>query len=57
MGLAVGCSVFGVLPFNLGQNKTPRIFIAEQTFCFFEGLVFTVNFGVIPPSGLTGCEN
>lgn len=57
MGLAVGCSVFGVLPFNLGQNKNPRIFIAEQTFCFFEGLVFTVNFGVIPPSGLTGCEN
>lgn len=56
MGLAVGCSVSGELPFNLGHNEKPGIFIAGQTFCFFEGLVFPVNFGVTLPSGLTGCE-
>lgn len=31
MGLAVSCSVSGVLPFNLGQDKNPGIFIAGQT--------------------------
>lgn len=56
MGLAVACSVSGVLPCNLGQNKDPGIFIAGQSFCFFKGLVFTVSFGVTLPSDVPGCK-
>lgn len=53
MGLAVGCSVSGVLPFNLGQNKNIQ---CGADLCEGQALKEAVSFGVTPPSGLTGCE-